>query len=176
MAARKPEIAITLLVSRVCAVALYALCYGRWSLRIGNGHFRNLTEQKPPNRSKQKCAQLITSVGSPCRPKFIMIGGGSRFPIWVKLSTGGVFSGVLFSKRTADPKRLSPIYYTSIDAVSAKDVPLGSHRYISSHGELSPKTPHFGVFNGDFQHKGLRAYLGKEETYHDALRLKMRIP
>ena len=168
MAARKPEIAITLLVSRVCAVALYALCYGRWSLRIGNGHFRNLTEQKPPNRSKQKCAQLITSVGSPCRPKFIMIGGGSRFPIWVKLSTGGVFSGVLFSKRTADPKRLSPIYYTSIDAVSAKDVPLGSHRYILPVGMLPPKIPSFRDVNGDFQLKRLCVYLDTEETDQNA--------
>jgi hypothetical protein len=34
------------------------------------------------------------------------------------------FSGVLFGKRTANPERSSPTYDTSIDAVSAKDVPL----------------------------------------------------
>ena len=35
------------------------------------------------------------------------------------------FSGDLLGKRTADPERSSPTYYTSIDAVSAKDVPFG---------------------------------------------------
>ena len=88
----------------------------------------------------------------------------------MKLSTGGVFfSGGLLGKRTADPERSSTTYYTSVDAVSAKDVPLGGP-IDTSHPvrELSPKTPHFWDSNGDFQHKRLRAYLGKENTYHDA--------
>jgi hypothetical protein len=41
-------------------------------------------------------------------------------------SSHGFFSGDLFGKRTADPERSSPTNYTSIDAVSAKEVPLGS--------------------------------------------------
>jgi hypothetical protein len=78
------------------------------------------------------------------------------------------FSGDISGKRTADPERSSPIYYTSIDAVSAKDVPFGE-LIDTSHpiGEVSPKTPHFWDVNGDFQLKRLRAYLGSEETYHD---------
>jgi hypothetical protein len=79
------------------------------------------------------------------------------------------FSGDLLGKRTADPARSSPTYYTSIDAVPAKDVPF--RRLIdTSHpmGDLSPKTPHFGAVNGDSQLKCLRAYLGTGETYDDA--------
>jgi hypothetical protein len=34
------------------------------------------------------------------------------------------FSGDFSGKPTADPERSSPTYYTSIDAVSAKDVPF----------------------------------------------------
>jgi hypothetical protein len=32
-------------------------------------------------------------------------------------------------------------HYTSIDAVPAKDVPLGSHRYVSSRGGVIPEKP-----------------------------------
>jgi hypothetical protein len=35
------------------------------------------------------------------------------------------FSGDFSGKRTADTERSSPSYYTSIDAVTAKDVPFG---------------------------------------------------
>jgi hypothetical protein len=98
-----------------------------------------------------------------------MIGRGVALPIRVKLSTGGVFSGDLSGKRTADPGRTRPTYHTSIDAVSVKDVPLGG-LIDTSHplGKLSPLTLHFGDVNGDFQLKRLRAYLGTEATYHDA--------
>jgi hypothetical protein len=76
------------------------------------------------------------------------------------------FSHDLLGKRTADPERSSPTYYTSIDAFSAKDVSFGG-LIDTSHpmGELSPKTPHFGAVNGDSQLKRLRAYLGTGETY-----------
>jgi hypothetical protein len=64
----------------------------------------------------------------------------------VKLSTGGLFSGDFSGKRTADPERSSHTYYISIDAVSAKDVPVGG-LIDTPHPmeELSPKTPHFGT-------------------------------
>ena len=54
------------------------------------------------------------------------------------------FSGDFSGKRTADPERSSPTYYTSIDAVSAKDVPFGG--LIDTFypmGELSPKNSSF---------------------------------
>jgi hypothetical protein len=57
--------------------------------------------------------------------KLTMIGQWSRLLIWVEFLTGGVFyffPDDFSGKRTADPERLSPTYYTSIDAVSAKDV------------------------------------------------------
>jgi hypothetical protein len=84
---------------------------------------------------------------------------------WQGIFSSGDFSG----KRTADPERWSPTYYTSIDAVSAKDVPFGG-LINTSHpiGELSPKNPHFGDVKGDFQLKRLRAYLDTGETYHGA--------
>jgi hypothetical protein len=55
-----------------------------------------------------------------------MIGQGVAAP-----HTGEVvgwwsfFSGDFSGKPTADPERSSPTYYTSIDAVSAKDEPFG---------------------------------------------------
>jgi hypothetical protein len=52
------------------------------------------------------------------------------------------FSGDFSGKRTADPERSSPTYYTSMDAVSAKDVPFGGLVDTSQPmGELSPKIP-----------------------------------
>ena len=94
-----------------------------------------------------------------------MIGWGVAAPhIGEIVDWRSFFSGVLLGKRTVDPEPTSTTYYTSIDAVSAKDVPLGG-LIDTSH---SPKTPHFGDSNGDFQHKRLRAYLGKENTNHDA--------
>jgi hypothetical protein len=79
------------------------------------------------------------------------------------------FSGDFSGKRTADPERSSPTYYTSIDAVSAKDVPFWGLTDMSHPmGSYPPKIPHFGDVNGDFQLKRFRAYLDKAETYHDA--------
>jgi hypothetical protein len=75
------------------------------------------------------------------------------------------FSRDFSDTRTADPERSRPTYYTSIDAVSAKDVPLGvSSIRLIPWGRYTLKTPHFGDSNGDFQLKHLRAYLGTEET------------
>ena len=42
----------------------------------------------------------------------------------MKYTVGGVFSGDFSGKRTADPERASPTYYTSIDVVLAKEVPF----------------------------------------------------
>jgi hypothetical protein len=132
------------LITYRCGSALHTtLCYGQWSLRVGNGHFQHLAEQKTINRSKQKFVQLIVSAGSPSKPKFLMIGWRVAAPHmgevvdWQRFPFSGDFSG----KRTADPERSSPTYYTSVDAVSTKDVPLGSHRYVSSYGVDIPKNP-----------------------------------
>jgi hypothetical protein len=59
------------------------------------------------------------------------------------------FPAVFSGKRTADPERSSPTYYISIDAVSAKDMPLGG--LIDTYHPMVelPKTPHFGDVNGD---------------------------
>jgi len=57
---------------------------------------------------------------------------------------GVFFSGDLLGKRTAESERSSPTYYTSIDAVSAKDVPFGGLIDMSQPiGELSPQNPSF---------------------------------
>jgi hypothetical protein len=54
------------------------------------------------------------------------------------------FSGDFSGKRTADPERLTPTYYISIDAVSTNDMPYGgSHRYVSSHRGSYPQDPSF---------------------------------
>ena len=74
-----------------------------------------------------------------------MIGRGVSAPhIGEIYGSRSFFSGDLLGKRTADPERSSPTYYTSIDAVSAKDVPFGG-LIDTSHpmGELSPKNPSF---------------------------------
>jgi hypothetical protein len=64
------------------------------------------------------------------------------------------FHGDFSGKPTAHPERSSPTYYTSIDAVLAKDVPFGglTDTYHST-GELAPQKTHFGDVNGDFQPK-----------------------
>jgi hypothetical protein len=101
------------------------MCYEQWSLSIGNGHFQHLAEQKPLDRSKQKFERLIRSARSQSRPKFIMIGWGVAAPhIGEIYGSWSFFSGDFSGKRTADPERSSPIYYTPIDAVPAKDVPF----------------------------------------------------
>jgi hypothetical protein len=61
---------------------------------------------------------------SPSGSKFIMIDCGVVAPHMGEVADRWSFSGVLFGKRTADHERSSPAYYTSIDAVSAKEVPL----------------------------------------------------
>jgi hypothetical protein len=87
----------------------------------------------------------------------------------VKYTVGGVFFGDLLGKRTADPERSSPTYYTSIDAVFAKDVLLGvSSIRLTSWGSYLRKTLYSGDVNGDSQLKRLRAYIGTGRTYDDA--------
>jgi hypothetical protein len=85
------------------------------------------------------------------------------------------FSGILLGKRTADPEHSSLTYYKSTDAFLTEDVPLGVLIHLIPCGSYSPKTPHIGDFNGDFQLIRLLAYLNTEETYHNAWWLKMRI-
>jgi hypothetical protein len=99
-----------------------------------------------------------------------MIGRGVSAPhIGEIYGSRSFFSGDFSGKRTADPERSSPTYYTSIDAVPAKEVPFGGLIDTSdSMGSYPQKTPHFGAVNGDSQFKRLWAYLGPGETYHDA--------
>jgi hypothetical protein len=103
-----------------------------------------------------------------------MIGGARGSPYASSCQLAEVFSSVLLAKCAADPKHLSPAYYTSIDAVSAKNVLVGSQHYISFHG-YPPLTAHFCDINGDFQLKLLLAYLGTGETCLDAFWHKMSI-
>jgi hypothetical protein len=119
-----------------------------WLLSIGNGDSQHLSEQKPLSRSRQKFVQLISSARPSSRPKLIMIGGGRGSPYRWSCRLAEFF-GDYSGKRTADPERSSPTYYTLIDAVSAKDVPFGG-LIDTSHpiGELSPTTPHFGTSMG----------------------------
>jgi hypothetical protein len=74
-----------------------------------------------------------------------MIGWGAAAPhIGEIRSAEFFFSGDLLGKRTADPERSRATYYTSIDAVSAKDVPFGGLIDMSQPiGELSPQNPSF---------------------------------
>jgi hypothetical protein len=74
-----------------------------------------------------------------------MIGWGVAAPhIGEIYGSRSFFSGDLLGKPTADPERSTPTYYTSIDAVSAKDVPFGGLIDMSHPiGELSPKNPSF---------------------------------
>ena len=56
------------------------------------------------------------------------------------LSLDWVFPCALLGTRTADAERTNQTYYTSIDAVAAKEVPLmGFHRYISSRDGVTPQ-------------------------------------
>ena len=74
-----------------------------------------------------------------------MIGWGVAAPhIGEVVDWRSFSSGDLLGKRTADPEPSSTTYYTSIDAVPAKDVPLGG-LIDTSHpmGELFPKNPSF---------------------------------
>jgi hypothetical protein len=74
-----------------------------------------------------------------------MIGWGVTAPrIGEIYGPRSFFSGDLLGKRTADPERSSPTYFTSIDAVSAKDVPLRGLIDMSQPiGEVSPQNPSF---------------------------------
>jgi hypothetical protein len=133
-------------------------CYGQWSLSIANGHFQHLAEQKPLNRSMQKFEQFRTSAGPPSTLKFIMIGRGVAAPhIGEIYGSRSFFSGDFSGKPTADPERSSPTYYTSIDAVPAKEVSFGG--LIDTYHPMEELSPHFGAVNGDSQLKRLRAYL-----------------
>jgi hypothetical protein len=74
-----------------------------------------------------------------------MIGRGVSAPHMGEIyGSGSFFFGDFSGERTADPKRSSPTYYTSIAAVSAKEVPFGG-LIDTSHTmqELSPKNLSF---------------------------------
>jgi hypothetical protein len=107
--------------SRVGAVALYAVSrvmdakYSKWPFSVPR---RTKTPQ--PIKAKFCGTDYVARAIN-----FIMLSIEVALPIWVKLSTGGVYSGGLFGKRTADPERSSPIYYALIDAVTTKNVPFG---------------------------------------------------
>jgi hypothetical protein len=139
--------------------------------RLNHQHrFVQFLREKPLKPIKAKVAQWITSTGSPSKPKSIMIGrGGVAAP-----RVGEVVGWRRFFPETSrassqpTPSAWVPHYYTSIDAVSAKAVPFEDFIDMSHPiGELSPKAPHFGDVNKDFQLKRLRACLGKGETNHD---------
>jgi hypothetical protein len=92
------------------------------------------------------------SAGSPSRPKFIMIGRGvAALHIGEVVGWRSIFSGDFSAKPTADPESSSPSYYTSIDTVSAEDVPLGG-LIDTSHPmkDLSPKPLILGTSMGIF--------------------------
>jgi hypothetical protein len=95
-------------------------------------------------------------VGPPNRTKVKMIGGGRGSIMGEAVDWWRFFPGSRWAKRCPSA-RVRPTHYTSIDAVSAKDVPL---RYTSSRERVIPKTPHFRDVKGDFQLIRLGAYIG----------------
>jgi hypothetical protein len=71
---------------------------------------------------------------------FIRVGGGGRHGSPYRLSYRlAEFFQIFWGKRSAELDRSCPTYYTSIDTISAKDVPWGSHRCISSHEVIPSK-------------------------------------
>jgi hypothetical protein len=127
---------------------------------IENSRFQHLAEQTLFNRSKQKFVQLIMSVRPPNRPKFIMIGRGSRLPIWVKLSTGQIYFPVA-SRASAQPT----------PSVRVPHIIHQSTRFrprMCLLGVLYPKHLIFVTSMGISSLNFLRAYLSTGETYHDA--------
>jgi hypothetical protein len=151
--------------------ALRTLCYGQCSLSIGNGHFQHLAQQKPLNRSIRKFEEFITSAGPPSRPKFIMIGWGVAAPHIGEIYGSRSFSFFPVTSRASPqptPSARAPHIIHQSTRFRPRKCLLGSHRYVSSHGELSPKNLHIGAVNGDSQLKPLREYLSKGETYHNA--------
>jgi hypothetical protein len=73
-----------------------------------------------------------------------MIGRGVAAPhIGEMYGWRNIFSGDLLGKRTADPECSSPTYYTSIDAISAKDVPFGGLIDTSHPMGSYPQNPSF---------------------------------
>ena len=138
---------IVFLPSHVGAVALYTVLwavvakYRKWPISAPR-------RTKPLNRSQQKFVQLRP----PRKPKFIRIGWVSRFPIWVKLSTGGVCFFPVFCSASAQPTpsaRVPHIIYQS-----TRFQPRICHWGVSSihliPGELSPKNPSFSGRHWEF--------------------------
>jgi hypothetical protein len=81
------------------------------------------------------------------------------------------FSGDFSGKRTADPERSgsSHTYYTSVDAVLAKDLPLRvSSIHLIPWGSYPQKLPVLETSMGISSLKRLGAYLGIGKMYHDA--------
>jgi hypothetical protein len=111
------------------------------------------SQTKTLSPSKQTFVELIMWAGPPSRHKFIMISVGIAAP-----DMGEVFDWRSFFPEvcasSAQPTLslcLSPTYYASIDAVSAKDVPFkGLINTSHPMRELSPN-PIIVDVNGDFQ-------------------------
>jgi hypothetical protein len=159
-------------------VALYTAL--KTAVALSGGHFRHLAKQKPLVRSMQNFVELImiTLVGPSILSKFIMIGQGVAAPCIGEVVVWRRFFQHFFllGKRTTDAERSTPTYYISVDASWAKYEPLGGLINMSLlMRELPIKTPHFRDSNEDFRLKRLPAYLGTEETYHNALRLQLCI-
>ena len=118
------------------------------------------------------------SAGPPSRPKFIMIGWGVAAPHIGEIVDLRSFFFPAFCWASAQPTpspRVPHIIHQSTRFRPRMCLWGVSSIHLIPFGSYSPKTPHFGDSNGDFQHKRLRAYLGKEETYNDAWWRKMRI-
>jgi hypothetical protein len=100
-----------------------------------------------------------------------MIGGCRDSPYALSYRLAEYFPVFSWASAQQTPSaRISHMnYYTAIDAVSVKDVPL-ERRIDTSHpiGSYPSKIPHFRDVSGDFQLKRLRAYLNPEETDHNA--------
>jgi hypothetical protein len=94
-----------------------------------------MSAPKPLIRPKQKFVELITSVGPLGRPTFMIIGE-ARNSHKGELDWRILF--LCFDRQTrSQPERPIPTYYTSVDEVWAKDVPLG----VLSHGGVTPPKP-----------------------------------
>jgi hypothetical protein len=136
----------------------------------GNGHFQHLAGQKSLNGSKQKLYNRFRRGDHQLGQSFIIIGHGVAAPIWVKLSTGGFIFAVTSraSIQLAPSARVPHIFHINRCGYRQRCACWGLIDTSHPMGSYPLKIPHFGDSNGDFQLKRLRAYLGTEETYHEA--------
>jgi hypothetical protein len=97
----------------------------------------------------QKFVQLITLAGSPSGSKFIMIGRGVAAPHMGEVVDWRSFFRVCVRQAHNRPPALgSHILYINRRDSGQGCAFEGSHRYISSHEELSPENPSFGDVKG----------------------------